>query len=245
MRDYWNGAAGEYWARRATRFDEGVAGYREIFLATAGITPDADVLDVGCGSGETTRDAGRLGRSALGVDLSEPMLAVARERSAELPNVRYVRADAQTHEFDPVDVIISRTGVMFFDDPAAAFTNLASALRPGGRIAFMTWQPHDRNEWQQVLRRALSGGDPPEPGLFNDPDRMRSLLTEAGFGNVAVVGHETPMYFGPDIDDACAFLAGQHNASPAATARLRASMHDNGNGVWFDSAAWFVSAHVP
>lgn len=107
---YWDGASGAYWARHATRFDEGVAAYRADFVAAMDLSPDEDVLDVGCGSGETTRDAAARARSALGVDLSGPMLEVARTRSGGLPNVRFEQADAQIHPFEPVDVIVSRTG---------------------------------------------------------------------------------------------------------------------------------------
>ena len=244
---YWDGASGAYWARRATRFDEGVAAYRAGFVAAMGLAPDEDVLDVGCGSGETTRDAAARARSALGVDISGPMLEVARARSAGLPNVRYEHADAQIHRLEPVDVIVSRTGVMFFGDPPAAFGNLVRALRPGGRLVLMTWQPVDRNEWQLALRRALAGRDePPPPGLFSDPDRFRTLLTDAGCTDVTFTAHEAPMYFGPDLEDAGAFLAAQHNMTPETAERLRADMRDHagedGVRVRYGSAAWFVTA---
>jgi SAM-dependent methyltransferase len=242
---YWDGASGAYWARRATRFDEGVAAYRADFVAAMGLAPDEDVLDVGCGSGETTRDAAARARSALGVDLSGPMLEVARARSAGLANVRFEQADAQIHRFEPVDVIVSRTGVMFFGDPAAAFANLVAALRPGGRLVLMTWQAPERNAWQLALRRAISGGDePPPPGLFNDPDRFGTLLRDAGCRDVTFTPHEAPMYFGPDPADAAAFLAAQHNMTPEAADVLRADMQDRAgeDGVHYDSAAWFVTA---
>jgi SAM-dependent methyltransferase len=243
---YWDGKPGAYWARRATRFDEGVAAYRADFVATMALSPDEDVLDVGCGSGQTTRDAAARARSALGVDLSAPMLDVARTRSAELANVRYEQADAQIHPFEPVDVIVSRTGVMFFGDPPAAFANLLRALRPGGRLALMTWQPAARNEWQLALRRALSGRDEPPtpPGLFSDPDRFRAMLHEVGYRDVTFTAREAPMYFGPDVEDASAFLVEQHDMTPEAADRLRADMHDHAGegGVRYDSAAWFVTA---
>src|SRR5690349_20152229 len=115
----WDGDEGAYWAEHADRFDRSIAGYHEAFKAAAAITSTDDVLDVGCGTGETTRDAARRAErgSALGVDLSSAMLDVARRRAADegLTNVRFEHADAQVHPFAPasVDVVISRTAAMF------------------------------------------------------------------------------------------------------------------------------------
>ena len=140
----WDGAGGGFWADHADAFDTGVAGYRDRFLEAAAITPTARVLDVGCGNGQTTRDAARSASdgAALGVDLSAEMLRVARRRAhaERLDNVTFEQADAQVHPFPAqhVDLVVSRHGAMFFGDPVAAFTNLGRALRPGGRLVLLT-----------------------------------------------------------------------------------------------------------
>jgi SAM-dependent methyltransferase len=143
----------------------------------ANIQPHDRVLDVGCGTGQTTREAARAAvyGSALGVDLSAPMLERARRLSddAGLRNVTYVQADAQTHPFPPAhfDLCISRFGTMFFTDPVAAFTNIGRALRPGARLVQLVWQDHDRNEWATAIRDALTAGTAAPAPTTNHPGR--------------------------------------------------------------------------
>jgi ubiquinone/menaquinone biosynthesis C-methylase UbiE len=143
----WDGGEGAYWAANADRFDRGVAAYHGRFLAAAGIGNTDHVLDIGCGTGQTTRDAARAAASgsALGVDLSSQMIGHARRRAAQdgIANARFEQADAQIYPFaaGAFDVAISRTGAMFFGDPAAAFGNIGRALRPAGRLTLLTWQP--------------------------------------------------------------------------------------------------------
>jgi SAM-dependent methyltransferase len=264
----WDGDQGAYWAARAERFDEGVAGYQDLLLAAAAVEPDSRVLDIGCGTGRTTRDAARraVSGSALGVDLSSRMVDLARELAARegLGNARFEQADAQVHPFPEghFDIAVSRHGVIFFGDPLAAFANIARALRPGGRLALLTWQPPDRNEWITAFRTALSAGrEPPAPGpatprSLSDPDQVRELLTAAGFADVRLRGLAEPMYFGPDVDDACRFVLGQFgwltdeldDADRArAVADLRASLaeHLTDRGVRYASAAWLIEARRP
>lgn len=263
----WDGETGRYWAEHADRFDQGVARYQEKFLVVAEIEPGATVLDIGCGNGRSSRDAARLATdgTVLGVDLSARMLAHARllaERE-QLANVTFRQADAQTHPFPPrsFDVAISRNGAMFFGDPRAAFANIAGALRPGGRLALQTWQPIERNAWMSSFATALAAGrelPQPPPGApgplsLSDPDRVRELLTSAGFADVGLLGVAEPMYFGADPDDACRYIAGQSagmledldsGAREGALRALRAIMaaHHTERGVLFDSAAWLVTA---
>lgn len=175
----WNGDAGAYWAAHAERFEEALTGYDGPYFDAAAIGGNARVLDIGCGTGKDTREAGRRAGagSALGVDLSSAMLAVAR-RSAQresLDNVRFEQADVQIHRFDgqAFDVAISRTAAMFFGDPLAAFTNIGHALRPGGRLALLVWQPLAGNEWIREISGALAAGrdlPAPPPGA---PGRLR------------------------------------------------------------------------
>jgi SAM-dependent methyltransferase len=251
QRNYWDGASGEYWAHRADRFEQGVADYD--FVAAVGIEPNDRVLDVGCGSGATTRAAAALGAEVLGVDLSGPMLTLARARSKNLPNVRYEQADAQTHEFPEHDVVMSRNGVMFFGDPEAAFRNLAGALRPGGRLVLMTWQPVANNEWIRTIREALRATTPERPG-FGDPEWTRQLLTSTGFHDIRIEPRTADMHLGDDADDALEFVTGQFASAFArlpdreqATAELRTDFaaHETPRGVRYGSAAWLTRATRP
>jgi SAM-dependent methyltransferase len=261
---FWDGDQGSFWAAWADRIDDGVAAYREHLLAAAAIEESFRVLDIGCGTGQTTRDAARRATagSALGVDLSSPMLELARRRaeSEGLANATFRQVDAQVHPFPDkhFDVVVSRHGAMFFGDAAAAFANIARATRPGGRLALLSWQPVERNEWSSSFRAALAAGrelpaPPRRPGTLSDPDQTRELLTSAGFTEVRVRAVEEPMYFGRDVDDAHRFVAGQfggitNGLDAGARARalddLRASMteHLTDRGVCYDSAAWLIQA---
>jgi SAM-dependent methyltransferase len=263
----WDGDEGAFWAAHAEQFDRAVAGYHGPFLDAAAIGQRDQVLDIGCGTGQTTRDAARLAGAggALGVDLSGEMILLARRLAAaeNLANVRFEQADAQVYPFRPgsFDVAISRTGAMFFGDPAAAFANLARALRPGGRLTVLVWQSLDHNEWIRDFRAALAAGrdfpapptDRPGPFAFADPGRLTSFLAGAGFDDVQVQGIEAPMWFGTDPADAHRFMLEfmgwmLEGLDPAGRAGAAASLyttlaaHDTGSGVRYDSAGWIISA---
>ena len=265
----WDGDEGAYWADHADYFDRSVAAYHRRLLDQAAIDTQDHVLDVGCGTGETTRDAARAASagSALGVDLSSRMLDHARRRAAEegLANATFAQADAQVHAFEPAsfDVAISRTSAMFFGDHVAAFRNVGSALRPGGRLLLVTWQALAGNEWLREISGALSAGrdlpaPPPDAGPFalSDPDRVRSLLTEAGFTGIRLDAMSAGLWFGNDADDAHQFAlgllawmlegldaAGRTRAIDALHATMAA--HTTPDGVVFESAAWIVEATRP
>ncbi|HVM39919.1 MAG TPA: class I SAM-dependent methyltransferase, partial [Acidimicrobiia bacterium] len=166
----WDGPDGAYWARYADHFDRSVTPHTEALMGAAAIATGERVLDVGCGSGQTTRRAAQAatGGSAVGIDLSREMLAVARSRAiAEgLTNVEFVQGDAQVHPFEPgaFDVVISRTGAMFFADPVAAFGNIGRGMADGGRLALLVWQGAERNEWiASFLGAVAAGRDLPTP----------------------------------------------------------------------------------
>ena len=266
----WDGDEGRRWVTHADVLERSTAGYDAALWEAAALTPADRVLDVGCGTGSTTRAAARQASAGtvLGVDLSGPMLEVARHRAAAegLANVSFLQADAQVHPFPEasVDVVVSRTGAMFFADPVAAFTNLARALRPGGRLALLVWQGADRNEWFGAFTTALAAGrEPPAPPpgapgpfAFADPARVREVLTAAGLAEVAVAGHEQPEWFGPGAAAAQDLVLGllgwlldglDESGRAAATAALRDTLtaHEQPDGVWFASAAWLVTARRP
>jgi SAM-dependent methyltransferase len=265
----WDGDEGEGWAAHEARHNEAVRAHTARLFEAAHVGSIDRVLDVGCGCGETTREAARRASrgDALGVDLSNRMIERARERSREegLANVRFERTDAQVYAFPPVtlDLVISRNGAMFFADPVAAFTNIAGGTKAGGRMVLLAWQHLDRNEWLSALRGALAVGrglpTPPAgaPGPFGlaDPDQVRSILSASGFADVELDDVQAPFVFGTDIDDACAFASGTGVARgllqdldaadrARATDALRQTMadHDTGRGVIFDSRSWLISA---
>ena len=153
MANAWDGEEGDQWTEFADNYDEGMRSIWARFLAANLIATGDRVLDIGCGNGQSSRDAARRATTAsvLGVDLSASMLAEARRRAVaeNVCNVEFLQADAQVHAFEPggFDIAMSRYGTMFFADRAAAFTNIAAALRPGGRLAMLAWQAVAKNEW--------------------------------------------------------------------------------------------------
>jgi SAM-dependent methyltransferase len=262
----WDGDEGEYWAANAEHFDRSVAVYHERLMAAAAIGERERVLDVGCGTGQTTRDAARAASagSALGVDLSSRMLDCARRRAAEegVANAVFEQADAQIHPFEAgaFDVAVSRTAAMFFGDLLAAFTNIGRALRPGGRLVLVTWQPLASNEWIREISWALAGGRelpaPPQnagPFSLSDPDHVRTLLASAEFADIELGGATGGMWFGEDADDAHRFVLGlmgwmleglDDAGRTRAIDALHATMgsHETTSGVLLGSAAWTIQA---
>jgi SAM-dependent methyltransferase len=266
----WDGGEGAYWAAHADHFERALGAHQPGFFEIAGIARDERVLDVGCGTGQTTRTAARAASEgfALGVDLSSAMIEAARERArAEgIANVQFEQADAQIHPFAPesFDVAIGQTSAMFFGDRVAALANIARALRPGGRLVLLTWQPFAANEWIREISQALAAGrelpapSPETPGPFtlSDPEVVRSVLGTAGYQEAMIVGTTAPMWFGRDTDDAYQVLSGQmewmltgldDSGRARALADLRATIdaHRTRDGVLFESATWTIRAVRP
>jgi SAM-dependent methyltransferase len=262
----WEGAEGGYWAEHADLLEGMPARYDSGLLDAAGVGPRSRVLDVGCGTGSLTRAAARRAANgtALGVDLSTAMIAVAQDRAARagLPNAAFARADAQVHPFPTagIDIVLSRTGASFFGDAPAAFANLARATVPGGRLALLTWQAAARNEWFTEIAGTLAGraltppAGVPGPFALADPERMDGLLRGAGWTDVEIVGVHEPVLFGPDPLAARDVLAGLlswllDGRDPAERDRARDALlttmraHDGVVGVAFGSAAWLVTAN--
>lgn len=251
-------------------YDAELSRYNLRLRAAADVQTADHVLDIGCGSGQTTRDAARAAPSgsALGVDVSGPMLARARQLSEEegIRNIGFEQADAQAHPFTPgsFTLALSRFGTMFFTDPVAAFANIGRAMRPGARLVNLVWQAADHQEWSTAIQQALTGTQTEPTGRggkafsLADPKVTTSVLTTAGFTAVEITEVQEPLYYGPDATSArdaiCDLwmvkdlLADVDTAATArALDRLLATLdaHDTGEGVWFDSRAWRVTAHRP
>jgi ubiquinone/menaquinone biosynthesis C-methylase UbiE len=226
-------------------------------------------LDIGCGAGETTRDAARMASqgSALGIDRSEEMIRRARALTlAEgLRNASYVHADVERHSFPlaQFDIAISRFGTMFFSDPASAFSNIRLALRPLGRLVMIVWQAREQNEWAMEIQRAVARGEAAarytaassRAFSLGDPRAARDILQTAGFSDVAFDEVHEPVFYGHDTESAFAFVSQflsvqealsslNENAREQAQERLRALLetHHTSDGVFFDSRAWIISA---
>lgn len=271
--DAWNGDSGRRWADEADRRDAVLAPVGAALLDAAHLQPGERVLDIGCGCGVTTLAAARAVGSAgaaCGLDLSEPMLTIARRRrdAAGAVNVELVQGDAQTHPIaselaPPFDVAISRFGTMFFADPVAAFANIRDGLRPGGRACLATWQPLAANDWLTVPGAALlQYGQLPEtasggPGMFglSDPDAVTATLRAAGFGNVDLTPVTVTFVLGADADDATDYLAtsgigravlesvpDEQRAHAIDAVRAVLADHDGGDGVRLDGAIWMIDA---
>ena len=265
----WDGPAGAHRIKHAAVFDAEARPHNERFRAATGVAPADHVLDVGCGTGQSTRDAARaaVAGRVLGIDLSAAMLGHARRVSREegLRNIGFEQADAQVHAFPAgrFDVAISRFGSMFFADPVAAFGNIGHALRPGGRLVLMVWQARERNAWSTAVRAAIAGdGDVPSPPATGphpfslaDPAVTGGILAAAGFTDVGFADVNEPLYYGPDAAVALEvvrglrstrdLLAGMDAAETEnALDRLRAILaaHQTSGGVLFDACTWIITA---
>ena len=215
--DYWNGPAGQRWAEAQETLDRTLSSITAALLPFVGVKPGDRVLDVGCGCGTTTlaysAAAGPGGR-VVGLDISAPMLSLARKRAAS-SKIEFIEADASVHPFKPeFDLVTSRFGVMFFADPTAAFANIRKALKPRGRLAFVCWRALLDNVWATVpigaARELLPPQqplDPNAPGPFAlaDPSRLRSILEGAGFADVKIDKLDTVMHMARNVRDAAQF----------------------------------------
>lgn len=198
----WNEASGRTWVELQGVLDGLLAPFETIAIDAGFPGEGGRVLDIGCGAGATTlamaRRVGSTGR-CLGVDISEPLLSAAKARAAAegRDNATFLQADAQTHRFTPgsFDAVISRFGVMFFDDPQAAFDNLRRAVRVAGKLAFVAWRSPAENPFMTTARRAaeplLSNMPTPAPDApgqfaFADSDRVRRILERAGWSDIVV-----------------------------------------------------------
>lgn len=274
----WTGQSGERWVANQARLDALVAVFGQAAIEAAAPAKGERVLDVGCGAGASSLAmAARVGPEGqvLGVDISEPLIGLARALAPQDMPARFQVADASSAELPEgaFDILFSRFGVMFFDDPTGAFVHMRRALRPGGRVAFVCWRGAAENDWMRLPMGALKGilpqtapPDPEEPGPFSFGDRGRvsRILTTAGFTDISIAPFDASVPFGEGgtrdaaIDDAVRMalevgplsraLADQPDDIRArASAAVRAVFAGlpGERSVMIDGAAWIVMARNP
>jgi SAM-dependent methyltransferase len=253
--EYWNGAPGERWARLQEKIDLHMEAITEAVLCRAAPQEGERVLDLGCGCGTTTFllafRAGREG-SAAGLDISQPMLSVARARAmAQNADVPFVEGDASVYDFQSVfDLVFSRFGVMFFADPVSAFANIRKALAPGGRLVFVCWRRLSENVWAAAPMEAAvhllppqEPVDPAAPGpfAFADCERLRAILANANYSQIEIEPFDCTINMGATLEEAAAEVL---NVGPLARIAndLDEEMRDRIRGVVADAYAPYVSA---
>jgi SAM-dependent methyltransferase len=265
----WNEVNGPRWLGIRAEVAAAIAPFGAAAMDALGPSAGARVLDVGCGCGETTLElAARVGSAGavVGIDVCAPFIEVARAEAAGHANVAYLLADAQSHAFaEPFDAVFSRFGIMFFDDPPAAFARLHAALRPGGRLGAVVWGPIEANEWVSAGLDVVRGhlevpAPPPGPGPFALADRsaLTALLERAGFSAVRVAPLDLPFRAGATATEAAVMLVRVGLAARAIQAagdegerlrpRIEAEIADRlrgrvgAGGVSFAASATLVSA---
>jgi SAM-dependent methyltransferase len=239
-------------------------------LAALAPRPGETVLDIGCGGGETALELARLvapDGAVTGVDLSAAVLAFAQRRAKGCARVRFIHADAQVFPFETAsfDTAFSRFGVMFFDDPTAAFINIRRSLRPNGRLGFVCWRALEENLLDFVPLRAASAHLPPQPAhnpdapgpfAFANPDRARSILERAGFEKIEMTPYDEQVGSG-DLDTMLAVCSRvgalgkilrenpELRAATLPAVRSALAAHNGPHGVRLNAATWVVTARAP
>jgi ubiquinone/menaquinone biosynthesis C-methylase UbiE len=271
---YWNGPGGRHWTDRQEVQDAVLTPVADALLERAAIAVGENVFDIGCGCGATTLAiAARVGPEghALGLDISEPMLARARARTPPGAPVQWIAADATVYPFAPgrADLLFSRFGVMFFAEPALSFANMRKGLRRGGRLAFASWREPRQNPWLMLPLQAayqyaprLPELSPEDPGPFSfaSQERVERILTEAGFSSIAMRpvdllldvavgrGLDAAVQGALEIGPASRALDDQPPKVRAAAAEaIRAALapHQKGESVPLAAAIWIVTATNP
>jgi len=198
----WNGALGQRWVAMQQELDRIVVPFGDAALKAAAPQPGERVIDIGCGCGGTSIEIARIvgaTGSVLGIDVSQPMLEVARAHAAlaNCAHLAFRDGDASEARLPAnIDLLFSRFGVMFFDQPSPAFSHLRRSLRTGGRCVFVCWRTPRDNAWAMTPLSAARNAmgvtpappdpDAPGPFAFADEERLRAILSTAGFDDIEV-----------------------------------------------------------
>jgi SAM-dependent methyltransferase len=266
----WNDTAGHAWVDRQESLDRLFAPFESSLVAAVAARRATHVLDVGCGTGSTTlaiaREVGAAG-AAVGVDISQPMIVLARRRAErEHTPPRFVCADAQTYDFEPAsfDMIVSRFGVMFFDDPVRAFANLRRAATSGAALHTIVWRSAADNPFMTTAERAaapllpqLPARKPDEPGqfAFADRDRVYAILGQSGWSDIDIQRLDVECVLPErELDDYIARLGPLGRVLPQQDEHTRARIMETVRGAFepyfhdsevrFTAACWTIRAHA-
>lgn len=265
QKEYWNDSAGAQWVAEQELMDAMLAKVTASLMSRAAPQSGERVLDIGCGTGETSLIAADAGAQVTGVDISEPMLALAAKRLGDRGEM--ILADASEYRDETgFDLIMSRFGVMFFDDPQAAFANINANLKTGGRMCFACWRAPQENDWVLVPMMAVKPflpetpeQDPHAPGpfAFADADRLNGILGGAGFGEISIEPVDIEMVLSDvgGVDQAIEFVT---KIGPAARAMAEADdavktqmyqalrdallPHEENGRIALKGAIWIVQA---
>ena len=263
---YWNGPGGETWALNQARLDDMLKPLSAAVVKVAAAAPGERVMDIGCGCGDTSIALAMSGAQVEAVDLSKPMLDLARHRAEHRPGLSFTQADASIEPFtSPVQLLFSRFGVMFFDKPIEAFSHLHSGLSEGGRLVFICWQKPSANPWMSLGGKALRPFLPapaitPDPRAagpfaFADRDFLEVVLGQAGFSEIVISSLEKELKVADTLDEAIliqgqvgpaaraiAELSGDNLEKALAALRQALEGFMGDDGLWLGSATWLVQA---
>jgi ubiquinone/menaquinone biosynthesis C-methylase UbiE len=272
QRAAWNGGESVHYVEHADRYDRQLAPFTDVLLEQVQLSPPSTLLDVGCGCGALSLATAERAGSVVGVDISVPLTEIGSERAraAGIDNVEFMVADAQTYTFERgrFDLVVSQFGLMFFDDPVGAFSNLRRSLAPDGRLAFISWRGLAANEWLTSIADEVAryvevpdfGGLSRGPGMFalKDQDETASLLRTAGFTDVTFTSLAPTIVIagGGTVEESMAFLLGMgmvrgliglagadHAAKVVDAVRMSVTdRYEPGVGVRFGTGAWMVNA---
>ena len=265
QKEYWNDSAGEQWVAEQVVMDAMLVKVTEALMASAAPKSGERVLDIGCGTGETSVIAAEAGAQVTGVDVSEPMLALAQKRLGDRGET--ILADASEYrDENGFDLIMSRFGVMFFDDPEGAFSNINANLKLGGRMCLACWRAPQENDWVILPMMAVKPFMPetpeqdlhaPGPFALADPERLNGILEAAGFNDIKIepVDIEMVLADGGGVDQSLHFLTKIGPTAKAMTemddatkAKMHAALrevllpYDVNGRVALKGAIWIVQA---
>jgi SAM-dependent methyltransferase len=270
QREYWNSKVGEEWARQADRTDKMFAALTQAGFGALNPQAGERVLDIGCGAGDTSLAAARAvgadGR-VVGVDISQQLLELGRRRAqASGVDIDFIEADAGAAAIPgaPFDAAFSRFGIMFFEDPTAAFANIRQNLRPRGRLVFICWRTFPENVWSAAPVGALSpllatplpppDQNAPGPFAFAEASKITTTLDASGWRDVSIEPWDGPLRIGADAEDAAAYMLkigpsaraiAEHGLDPDAAKQLiikRLAEAEGADGVSLAGACWVVRA---
>ena len=268
QKEFWNGPGGEAWVTGQETLDAAMRPVTEVLLKAAAVTSTDRVTDIGCGTGETTIEIAKHAASALGVDVSAPMLALATSRAeqAGLANVQFEQRDVQTAKLQPdTTLAMSRFGVMFFEDPVAAFANIRAQMTSDGRLCFACWKTPRENTWvslpMSIVRQHVQDDTPPDPHApgpfaFADDSRVRSILDDAGWKDIDLVPVDFDMAWGDSPEAAAHGLIERgplrrifvgdpsitEETKQAIIKGIQEALPPSNGGIFLKGAIWIVTA---